>query len=463
MAKVMLVEDDNNLREIYEARLQAEGYTIVAAKDGEEALAVAKAEKPDLIVSDVMMPKISGFEMLDILRNTEGLKNVRVIMLTALGQSEDQERADKLGADKYLVKSQVTLEDIVKVSHELLDDQPAAPAVTATAPAEPAQPIIAPPVSPVPTPIPAADPVAPSVVPASPAVETPAVAPAAPAPPPPVNSAPVVTAAAPAAEPEASISSGRKALTEPPSSEPLDPSELDSETSTGNPDEFDQPAGAPRPRNSETPGVETISGNVGTIKPIDTDLANQTAAEKVETEDVQTTSEEQEAVDDKIEDFIAGASSNAPGPEDATNPVSPDTATDTPAAEDTKAEDDKIMETAVSDLTTDAKPVPVAPLIPPAPEPKVAEDDDTTKPAKLKPKVGGSVTIAGKKVIAPPAGSSKPDLQELVAMEAAKEAAEGSATLPQAAVSKEDGINSAPLNTPAEAGPADPDPSSISL
>jgi CheY-like chemotaxis protein len=462
MAKVMLVEDDNNLREIYEARLQAEGYTIVAAKDGEEALAVAKAEKPDLIVSDVMMPKISGFEMLDILRNTEGLKNVRVIMLTALGQSEDQERADKLGADKYLVKSQVTLEDIVKVSHELLDDQPAAPAVTATAPAEPAQPIIAPPVSPVPTPIPAADPVAPSVVPASPAVETPAVAPAAPAPPP-VNSAPVVTATAPAAEPEASISSGRKALTEPPSSEPLDPSELDSETSTGNPDEFDQPAGAPRPRNSETPGVETISGNVGTIKPIDTDLANQTAAEKVETEDVQTTSEEQEAVDDKIEDFIAGASSNAPGPEDATNPVSPDTATDTPAAEDTKAEDDKIMETAVSDLTTDAKPVPVAPLIPPAPEPKVAEDDDTTKPAKLKPKVGGSVTIAGKKVIAPPAGSSKPDLQELVAMEAAKEAAEGSATLPQAAVSKEDGINSAPLNTPAEAGPADPDPSSISL
>jgi hypothetical protein len=338
-----------------------------------------------------------------------------------------------------------------------------APVVTATAPAEPAQPIIAPPVSPVPTPIPAADPVAPSVVPASPAVETPAVAPAAPAPPPPVNSAPVVTAAAPAAEPEASISSGRKALTEPPSSEPLDPSELDSETSTGNPDEFDQPAGAPRPRNSETPGVETISGNVGTIKPIDTDLANQTAAEKVETEDVQTTSEEQEAVDDKIEDFIAGASSNAPGPEDATNPVSPDTATDTPAAEDTKAEDDKIMETAVSDLTTDAKPVPVAPLIPPAPEPKVAEDDDTTKPAKLKPKVGGSVTIAGKKVIAPPAGSSKPDLQELVAMEAAKEAAEGSATLPQAAVSKEDGINSAPLNTPAEAGPADPDPSSISL
>ncbi|GAC1498318.1 MAG: hypothetical protein NVS1B10_00040 [Candidatus Saccharimonadales bacterium] len=123
MAKLMLVEDDNNLREIYEARLQAEGYTIVTASDGEEALVVAKAERPDLVISDVMMPKISGFEMLDIIRNTEGLKDVKIIMLTALGQTDDQQRADQLGADRYLVKSQVTLEDIVKVAHELLGDQ----------------------------------------------------------------------------------------------------------------------------------------------------------------------------------------------------------------------------------------------------------------------------------------------------------------------------------------------------
>jgi len=126
MAKLMLVEDDNNLREIYEARLQAEGYTIVSAKDGEEALVLAKAEKPDLIISDIMMPKISGFEMLDILRNTDGLKDVKVIMLTALGQNDDQEQADRLGADRYLVKSQVTLEDIVKATHQLLNDEPAA-------------------------------------------------------------------------------------------------------------------------------------------------------------------------------------------------------------------------------------------------------------------------------------------------------------------------------------------------
>src|SRR5487761_1227297 len=147
MPKLMLVEDDNNLREIYEARLQAEGYAIVSAKDGEEALAVAKNEKPDLIISDVMMPKISGFEMLDIIRNTDGLKNVKVIMLTALGQSDDQQRASKLGADRYLVKSQVTLEDIVKVAHELLEDDSGAALPAPDSPPDP-DPETTPPVAP---------------------------------------------------------------------------------------------------------------------------------------------------------------------------------------------------------------------------------------------------------------------------------------------------------------------------
>jgi len=139
MPKVMLVEDDNNLREIYQARLQAENYEIVSAKDGEEGLVIAKAEKPDLIIADVMMPKISGFEMLDILRNTTELKDVKVIMLTALGQNEDEQRAESLGADRYLVKSQVTLEDIVKAAQELLSDQTDKPAATASDQAAPAQ------------------------------------------------------------------------------------------------------------------------------------------------------------------------------------------------------------------------------------------------------------------------------------------------------------------------------------
>jgi two-component system response regulator VicR len=121
MAKVMLVEDDNNLREIYQARLSAEGYQLLSAKDGEEALALAVKEKPDLIICDVMMPKVSGFEMLDILRSTQGIQNTRVIVMTALSQAEDKAKAEKLGADLYLVKSQVTLEDMARSVRNLLN------------------------------------------------------------------------------------------------------------------------------------------------------------------------------------------------------------------------------------------------------------------------------------------------------------------------------------------------------
>ena len=125
MAKIMLVEDDNNLKEIYGERLQAEGYEIVTASDGEEGLSTAIKERPDLIISDVMMPKISGFDMLDILRQTPETMNTKVIMMTALSQAEDKDRAEKLGADKYLVKSQVTLEDLARAVHDLLHDAPA--------------------------------------------------------------------------------------------------------------------------------------------------------------------------------------------------------------------------------------------------------------------------------------------------------------------------------------------------
>jgi CheY-like chemotaxis protein len=123
MSKVMLVEDDNNLREIYEARLAAEGYEIISAADGEAALALAIKEKPDLIISDIMMPKVSGFDMLDILRSTTETKHTKIIMMTALNQAEDKAKAEKLGADLYLVKSQVTLEDVVRSAKDLLGEE----------------------------------------------------------------------------------------------------------------------------------------------------------------------------------------------------------------------------------------------------------------------------------------------------------------------------------------------------
>jgi DNA-binding response OmpR family regulator len=139
MAKILLVEDDVNLREIYSARFAAESYQVITASDGEEALATAVRERPDLIVLDVMMPKISGFDVLDILRSTPETKDTKVIMMTALSQDSDRQRGESLGANKYLIKSQVTLEDVVNAVKEQLGAAPSGPAGPPPSPANPAQ------------------------------------------------------------------------------------------------------------------------------------------------------------------------------------------------------------------------------------------------------------------------------------------------------------------------------------
>lgn len=134
MTKILLVEDDKSLREIYGVRLLAEGYDIISAGDGEEALAMAIKDRPALIVSDVMMPKISGFDMLDILRSTTETRDIKVIMMTALSSEDQRKRGEDLGADRYLVKSQVGIEDVVRTVHEVLGDAAAQDASAAPTP-----------------------------------------------------------------------------------------------------------------------------------------------------------------------------------------------------------------------------------------------------------------------------------------------------------------------------------------
>jgi DNA-binding response OmpR family regulator len=117
---ILLVEDDDGLANVYQQRLEAEGFSVKRVPNGEDALAVAIEFKPDLILLDVMMPKVSGFDVLDILRNTPETANIKVIMLTALSQDTDKEKAEKLGADDYLVKSQVVIADVVeRIKHHL--------------------------------------------------------------------------------------------------------------------------------------------------------------------------------------------------------------------------------------------------------------------------------------------------------------------------------------------------------
>jgi len=118
--KILLVEDDDSLASVYLTRLEAEGFMVKRVPNGEEALSATIAFHPDLILLDVMMPKVSGFDVLDILRNTPETANVQVIMLTALSQESDKQRAVDLGVDDYLVKSQVVIADVVeRVKHRL--------------------------------------------------------------------------------------------------------------------------------------------------------------------------------------------------------------------------------------------------------------------------------------------------------------------------------------------------------
>ncbi len=120
MTKVLLVEDDVALREIYSARFSAENFEVASAGDGEEALTKAISEKPDIIILDIMMPKISGFDILDILRATPETKNTKIIIMSALSQASDIEKGARLGADAYLVKSQATLSDVIDKTKEIL-------------------------------------------------------------------------------------------------------------------------------------------------------------------------------------------------------------------------------------------------------------------------------------------------------------------------------------------------------
>lgn len=118
--KILLVEDDTGLASVYQARLEAEGFEVYHCDNGESALSDAIKYQPDLILLDVMMPKISGFDVLDILHNTPETSGIKIVMLTALSQDSDKERAEELGADDYLVKSQVVIADVIsRIKHHL--------------------------------------------------------------------------------------------------------------------------------------------------------------------------------------------------------------------------------------------------------------------------------------------------------------------------------------------------------
>ncbi|HUD05567.1 MAG TPA: response regulator [Candidatus Saccharimonadales bacterium] len=383
-AKIMLVEDDTNLSDIYKARLEAEGFGIVSAADGEAALALAVKEKPDLIISDVMMPKISGFDMLDILRSTDGIKETKVIMMTALSQAEDQARANKLGANRYLVKSQVTLEDVIKVVHEVLgDEEPEEPAAdTATEPVSSAAPTPAAPATPV------ADPPAePAALPATPAPVEPLVPTPAPAEPiePPTPPPALVQPPAPTPAPV----------------EPAVPS-VTSIPVVDAPAEDVKivPAAEEKPPTDETIPEPTVSKTtnsslaVPAVEPTEPAPVTDNAVQEAAKDNGQSVSDEQSDVLDQIKNFVD-------------------------KQEETSAAKPKAVDTTVAKIEPPANiDVPQEQPVSPSPISAVASSTESSAPDTTENENIEHVTIANKKVIQPPEKTdAKPSITELLAKE----------------------------------------------
>ena len=118
--RILLVEDDRFLRKAAETTLKQQGYTVITAADGEEALRVARSAPPDLILLDVIMPKLNGFQVLDALKKDPTTAHVPVIILSNLGQDRDVQQAMEAGATAYFIKADLSLQALVQRVGETL-------------------------------------------------------------------------------------------------------------------------------------------------------------------------------------------------------------------------------------------------------------------------------------------------------------------------------------------------------
>ncbi|MES2436536.1 MAG: response regulator [Patescibacteria group bacterium] len=113
LKKVLLVEDDPFLQSLLAQRLAAKGYKLFSAKEGTEALAIAEREMPEVILLDILLPGMNGYEILEKLKTNAKTKTINVIMVSNLGQQSDIDKAIALGASKFFVKANVTPEEII--------------------------------------------------------------------------------------------------------------------------------------------------------------------------------------------------------------------------------------------------------------------------------------------------------------------------------------------------------------
>ena len=122
MKKILLVEDDSFIIDIYVTKLKEVGFSVQSAVNGEDALAKIKQGKPDLVLLDIVLPEVNGFEFLQEIKSIPELKNVPVIVLSNLGQKKEVEKGLGLGAAKYLIKAHYTPSEVVAEIKQLLSE-----------------------------------------------------------------------------------------------------------------------------------------------------------------------------------------------------------------------------------------------------------------------------------------------------------------------------------------------------
>ena len=128
MKKILVVEDDNYLANAYRVKLTKVGFEVKNSFDGSEAIEALKTFTPDLILLDIVMPKKDGFATLEEIKKNDQIKNIPVIIASNLGQKEDKDRGEKLGAADFFVKTDFTLNDLVQKINAILNKNSAPPA-----------------------------------------------------------------------------------------------------------------------------------------------------------------------------------------------------------------------------------------------------------------------------------------------------------------------------------------------
>ena len=117
---ILLVEDEPLLSNLLRQRLEKDNFKVIAAHDGEEALKILKTDKPDLILLDVILPKLSGFELMEKLKEEPDFQKAPIIIISNLGQEGDMEKGQTLGAVGYFVKAKMSIEELVGKVKEFL-------------------------------------------------------------------------------------------------------------------------------------------------------------------------------------------------------------------------------------------------------------------------------------------------------------------------------------------------------